>query len=59
MLQVYALVMMDLLAMTVRKRYQHPHPVLAFRPADYVLLGRGVYQIKLNQTLLKLVFVGS
>ena len=40
MLQVYALVMMDLLAMTVHKRYQHHHPVLAFRPADYVLLGR-------------------
>jgi hypothetical protein len=40
MLQVYALVMMDLLAMTVHKRYQHHHPVLAFRQTDYVLLGR-------------------
>jgi len=40
MLQVYALVMMGLLAMTVHKRYQHHHPVLAFRQTDYVLLGR-------------------
>jgi hypothetical protein len=40
MLQVYALVMMGLLVMTVHKRYQHHHPVLAFRQTGYVLLGR-------------------
>jgi hypothetical protein len=40
MLQVYVLAMMDLLAMTVHKRYQHRHPVLVFRQTDYVLLGR-------------------
>jgi hypothetical protein len=31
---------MGLLAMTVHKRYQHHHPVLAFRQTGYVLLGR-------------------
>jgi len=32
--------MMGLLAMTVRRRYQHRHPVLAFRQTDYALLGQ-------------------
>jgi hypothetical protein len=31
--------MMDLLAMTVHKRYQHRPLVLAFRQADYALSG--------------------
>jgi hypothetical protein len=32
--------MVGLLVMTVHKRYQHRHPVLAFRQTGYVLLGR-------------------
>ena len=40
MLQVYALVMMGLLVMTVLKRCQHRHLVLAFRSTDYVLSGQ-------------------
>jgi hypothetical protein len=30
---------MGLLTMTVHKRYQHHHPVLAFRQTDYALSG--------------------
>ena len=40
MLQVYALAMMGLMARTVHRRYQHRHPVLAFRQTDYVLSGQ-------------------
>ena len=39
-LQVYALVMMGLLAMTVQRRYQHHHPVLVFLQTDYALSGQ-------------------
>jgi hypothetical protein len=31
---------MGLLAMTVHKKYQHRHPVLAFRQTDYALSGQ-------------------
>jgi hypothetical protein len=39
-LQVYALVMMGILTMTVQRRYQHHHPVLVCRQTDYVLSGQ-------------------
>jgi hypothetical protein len=39
-LQVYALVMMGILTMTVQRRYQHHHPVLVFLQTDYVLSGQ-------------------